>query len=122
MSTDIALAPLLNKESLIVALTAGVILQLAMVGAGHYMPPVKAGFAIGGMLISLMAGLLYVRLAQSGWAGACLGGAIAGGVCALIGIAVSVALKDVPSQILVFGTMGSTVAGLVGGAIARLMG
>ena len=121
MNPEAALAPLLNRENLIVATTAGLILQFAMVVAGHYSPPVKAGFAVGGMLISFLAGLLYARLAPAGWAGACIGGAIAGGACAVIAIAVSVSLKDVPPQILLLGTMASAVTGVAGGAIARLM-
>jgi peptidoglycan/LPS O-acetylase OafA/YrhL len=111
----------MNKENLLIATTVGLILQLLMVVAGHYMPPVKAKFALGGMLISLIAGAIYIRLEQQGWQGALLGGAIAGGVCALLAIAVSVSLKDVPAMILVVGTLGSVVAGLVGGTIAKLV-
>ena len=47
-----------------------------------------------------------------------LNGAIAGGVCALIGIAVSVALGDTAAPILAIGTIGSAVAGAIAGAIA----
>jgi hypothetical protein len=112
----------MNKENLIVAIVAGLILQLVMVVAGHYLPPIKEkGFAIGGMLISLLAGLLYVRLTHGGWADACIGGAIVGGVCAILAIAVSVSLKDVPAQILLLGTSASVVTGLIGGAAARLI-
>lgn len=111
----------MNKENLLIATTVGLILQLLMVVAGHYLPPVKAKFAVGGMLISLIAGAVYIRLEQQGWQGALLGGAIAGGVCAILAIAVSVSLKDVPAMILVIGTLGSVVAGLVGGAIAKLV-
>ena len=111
----------MNKENLLIATTVGLILQLLMVVAGHYLPPVKAKFAIGGMLISLIAGAIYIRLAQQDWMGALIGGAIAGGVCALLAIAVSVSLKDVPAMILVVGTLGSVVAGLAGGALAKLV-
>lgn len=111
----------MNKENLLIATTVGLILQLLMVVAGHYLPPVKAKFAMGGMLISLIAGALYIRLEQQGWQGALVGGAIAGGICALLAIAVSVSLKDVPAMILMVGTLGSVVAGLVGGAIAKLV-
>jgi hypothetical protein len=111
----------MNRENLLIATTIGLILQLLMVVAGHYMPPVKAKFAIGGMLISLIAGAIYIRLEQQGWPGAIIGGAFAGGVCALIAIAVSVSLKDVPAMILVMGTLASVVTGVVGGAIAKLV-
>jgi hypothetical protein len=122
MTPDSTASSLLGRDGLIIATTVGLILQFLMVVAGHYSAPVKASFAIGGMAFSLLAGLLYVRLAPGGWAGACLGGAIAGGVCAIIGIAVSVSLKDVPTQILWLGTSASVVTGLIGGAIGKVIG
>src|ERR1700722_13335405 len=122
MTPDSTASSLLGRDGLIIATTVGLILQFLMVVAGHYSAPVKASFAIGGMAFSLLAGLLYVRLAPGGWAGACLGGAIAGGVCAVIGIAVSVSLKDVPTQILWLGTSASVVTGLIGGAIGKVIG
>lgn len=122
MTPDNTASTLLGRDGLIIATTVGLILQFAMVVAGHYSAPVKASFAIGGMAFSLLAGLLYVRLAPGGWAGACLGGAIAGGLCAIIAIAVSVSLKDVPAQILWLGTSASVVTGLIGGAIGKVIG
>lgn len=109
----------MNPRPLAVALGVGVILQLVMVVAGHALPWVKDGFAIGGMGFSLLAGLIYVRLARSGWADTLIGGAIAGGGCALVGIAVSVALKDAPASLLALGTASSVVTGLIGAAAVR---
>ncbi len=57
-----------------------------------------------------------------GWGGALGGGALAGGLCAIIGIAVSAALGDVPPMILVMGTAASAVTGLIGGAVGKLIG
>jgi hypothetical protein len=111
----------MNKDNLLIATSVGLILQLVMVVAGHYMPSVKDKFAVGGMLISLVAGALYLRLAQQAWPGALSGGALAGGICALLAILVSVGLKDVPATILVIGTGASVVTGLIGGAIAKLV-
>jgi hypothetical protein len=51
------------------------------------------------MLISGVAGLLYARDAALGYGRGALGGAIAGGLCALIGIGVSVLLGDTPFSI-----------------------
>ena len=111
----------MNKDNLVTATAIGLALQLAMVVAGHYVASIKDGFAIGGMLISLLAGLLYARKALGNWGDALIGGAIAGGVCALIGIAVSFLLQDVPAMILVMGTAASAVTGLVGGAVGKLI-
>ncbi len=71
------------------------------------------------MLISLLAGLLYAWQARGRWGSSLGGGAIAGGVCAAIGIAPSVALGDTPVAVLGFGTLASVVAGLVGAAVAK---
>ena len=68
MTPESTASSLLGRDALIVATTVGLILQFAMVVAGHYSAPVKASFAIGGMLFSLVAGFLYFRLAPGGWA------------------------------------------------------
>ena len=60
-------------------------------------------------------------MARGGWAPSLGGGAIAGGVCAFIGIAVSAALKDVPPSLLILGTASSVVTGLIGGALGKLI-
>jgi hypothetical protein len=97
----------------------GTILQLAMVICGHWVEWIKMnGFAIGGVAISLIAGVIYARSARVARGTSAVNGAIAGGVCALIGIAVSFALGDVPALILVVGTLGSAVGGAIGGAVA----
>jgi hypothetical protein len=112
----------MNTRALFAAVGFGLIAQIAMVIAGHYIPSIKNNvFAIGGMLISLAAGLAYARDAMRGWGDSLIGGLIVGGTCAFVGIAVSVLLQDTPASILAFGTAGSALAGLVGGAIGKLM-
>ena len=110
------------NQALIIATGVGLIAQLAMVIAGLYVVFNKDNvFAIGGMVISLLAGLLFAKLAALGWTPSLVGGLVAGGACALLGIAVSVALKDTAPMILVVGTLGSAVAGLIGGAVGKLI-
>jgi hypothetical protein len=112
----------MDRSALIVATSVGLIGQLAMIVAGHYVPFVREKlFAILGMALSLLAGALYARLAHGAWPPSLIGGAIAGGACALIGIAPSVALGDTLVMILVFGTLSSAVAGAVGGALGKLL-
>ena len=104
-------APILQRATVV-----GTMLQLTMVVVGHYVPWVRDNvFMFGGMLISGVAGLLYARDAALGYGRGALGGAIAGGVCALIGIAVSVLLKDTPPFVLGLGTAISVLTGAVGG-------
>ena len=82
--------------------------------AGHYVPFIKNNvFAVGGLLISLAAGWLYAKAAIGGWRSSLIGGLIVGGACALLGIGVSVLLRDVPPGILVFGS-GTNVITLTG--------
>ncbi len=111
----------MNRKALINATVIGTVLQLAMVIVGHFVPAVAALFAPIGILLSLIAGLLYARAVKGSWSDSTLGGAIAGGVCALIGIAVSCLLGDVVPIILVIGTLSSVVGGVVGGAIGKLL-
>jgi hypothetical protein len=109
----------MNRQTLIKATAFGLVLQLIMVVSGHFIAPIKERFGIVGMLISLVAGVIYVRTTRGSWSDSAVGGALAGGICALIGIAVSCALGDVDALVLVYGTIGSAVAGLIGGAVAK---
>jgi hypothetical protein len=110
---------MIRSQSLIRATLIGTALQIVMVVAGHYSVFIAQHvFMFGGMAISAVAGLLYRNMA-GGYGGAALGGAIAGGACALIGIAVSVVLGDTAAVILAIGTLSSAVTGAVGGLIAR---
>lgn len=113
----------MNAKTLLIATGIGLALQLAMVIAGHYVPFIKNNlFAVGGMGISLVAGVIYGKMAAEAWGPSLIGGLVAGGACALLGIGVSVALKDTPAPVLAFGTLGSAVAGLIGGAVGRWLG
>lgn len=100
----------------------GSALQLMMVISGHYNEFIAQNvFAIGGMTISLLAGAGVGRTAASLGGGA-RDGAIVGGACALVGIAVSVVLGDVSAAILLVGTVSSTVTGAIGGLAAAFLG
>ena len=97
----------------------GTLLQLAMVLSGHWIEFIKLNvFAVGGMLISALAGVIYARSARVDRKKSAVQGALVGGLCALIGIVVSFILGDVPAGILVLGTLSSAVTGAIGGAIA----
>jgi hypothetical protein len=112
----------MNRHALLLATGGITVWQVVMVVLGHFIPAIAAFFALGGMGLSFAAGLIFARLARPGWTAALLGGAIAGGVSGLIGIAVSHLLGDVPASLLLFGTAGSAVAGLLGGVAGRLFG
>jgi hypothetical protein len=103
-------------RALLISTVIGTILQTAMVIAGHSNRSIAKLFAVGGMSLSLIAGVLYAMLARGDATGsAVVGGILAGAVCALIGIAVSYAFKDVPASLLALGTLSSAVTGAIGG-------
>ena len=99
------------------------VFQLAMVVVGHYVVFVKENvFAIGGMLISLVFGALWARAGARSAGHASLGGGLVGGICALIGIGVCVALGDTEAGVLLYGTAGSLFAGVIGGVVLYAVG
>ncbi|MDE1150745.1 MAG: hypothetical protein PW843_29705 [Azospirillaceae bacterium] len=108
------------ENILVRAVLIGTALQLAMVGAGHYMPVIADFFAVGGMAISALAGFIYGRT-RAGLSIAVVGGALVGGACAFIGILVSWELGDVPAVILALGTALSVFTGAMGGLLGRLL-
>jgi hypothetical protein len=113
----------LSTRPLVEATLVGTVLQVAMVVAGHYNAGVATLFAPMGMTISLLAGLMYALRARPGSkANGALGGAVAGGVCAFLGILVSFLLGDVPAAVLGFGTLSSVVTGAIGGLVGQVIG
>ena len=112
-----------NRAALVTATAACTFAQLAMVIAGHSNAAIAQQFAVLGVTISLIAGLLYaVRARHESRGGAALNGAIAGGVGALIGVIVSYALGDVTASILAIGTVSSAVTGALGGFAGSFFG
>jgi hypothetical protein len=111
----------LNNRALAAATLIGTVMQLTMTTVGHANPDVKNLFAVVGMGISLIAGILYTVISTEVITrDNVVGGLIAGAVCAFIGIAVSFFLHDVPASILVIGTAMSAVTGALGGWVGRL--
>ena len=112
----------MNSRAVLLATILGTVLQIAMVLAGHSNPSVAKLFAVGGMGFSLIAGVavaLFSRQSTSSVASLAAGGAIAGGVCAIIGILVSYILGDVPATLLALGTLSSVITGAIGGWLGK---
>lgn len=108
------MAQSVRSPTLVRGIAAGTVLQLVMVLSGHWVVAIASLFAVLGMAISALAG--WIAGAQSGTGGAAArDGAIAGAVCALIGIVVSYLLGDVPAGVILFGTISSAVTGAIGG-------
>jgi hypothetical protein len=99
----------------------GTVLQLGLAVSGHYDARVANLFAVGGMFVSLVAGLIFGRWsAGARQAIVIAGAAVAGAVCALVGILESYFLKDVPAWVIAFGPVSSAVTGAIGGFLGRI--
>jgi uncharacterized protein YndB with AHSA1/START domain len=111
-----------DTRALLLASLLGTVLQVAMVGAGHHNKSVASLFAVGGMGLSLGAGLLYAMWARGDSTSTfVVGGLAAGAICAFIGILVSHMLGDVPRSLLAFGTISSAVTGALGGWLGTFL-
>ncbi len=111
----------MNVKLLLWATAAGTALQLAMVTGGHRITAIKGMYLIGGLLFSAVAGALYARFSDATLMSDVIGGLIAGGICAFLGILVSHLLGDVPAPVLAFGALSSAIAGLIGAAITHYL-
>lgn len=99
----------------------GTILQLALAVAGHFSAWVAIHlFFFGRAMLSATAGYLYGLILGRGYGAGALGGAIAGGLCVVPGLVVSVLLGDSPAAIVTIATAISILTGAVGGAFGQM--
>ena len=112
---------MINGRILQRATTVGILLQVTMVVLGHYIVWIADNvFLFGGMFISGVAGLLYARDLDRGWKLGALGGIVAGAVCALVGVLVSVGFRDAPVSVIPFVGLSSALTGAVGGMFGQM--
>ena len=111
----------MDRQALAIAAVTGAAAQLILVLVGHFVAFVADNlFAVGGLAISLAAGLIYVRRAPDAER-PLLGGAAAGAICAFVGILVSILLGDVAAIILILGVLASAAAGAGGAALGEVL-
>lgn len=112
-----------NNSAFQRAITVGVLLLITFVVLSHYLPWLATQLLFATMLITGIAGLLYAREVARGYGIGALGGAFAGGICAVIGIALAVLLGDAssftlgpaPEMVMIVGTAISVLTGAIGG-------
>lgn len=96
-------------------------LEVVLVVAGHFSQWVELHvFQFGGMMIAAIAGYLYGMHSAKGWGASAFAGAIAGGTCGIIGIAVAVVLQELPMLALIVGTLICVLTGAVGGLFGQM--
>jgi hypothetical protein len=100
---------------------AGTVLQLILTAVGHCSPWVVIHlFLFGRAMLSATAGYLYGLILGRGYGAGALGGAIAGGLCVVPALALSVLLGDSPASMVSTGTGISILTGAVGGAFGQM--
>lgn len=102
-------APLLRWTGL------GAALQIAMVVTGHFVPQVAELFPVIGTGISLFAGVLFGARGATAFGNGAWGGALAGALCSVPGVAVSVGLGDVGPEVFGIAAASGAVTGALGG-------
>lgn len=97
------------------------LLQLVLAGAAHFVPgatPLLVLFAR--MMIAASAGYAYGLMLGKGYWRAALGGAIAGGLSVVPGLALSIVLSDSAAGFMATGTAIAILTGAVGGAFGQM--
>ncbi|HTQ12464.1 MAG TPA: hypothetical protein VMH86_01210 [Rhizomicrobium sp.] len=103
------------------AVTVGTLLQVTLAVLSHYSPWIyDNAYLFMGMMVSATASFLYARDVGPGHARGLLVGAVIGGACALVGLAVSVGLGDTTLHDFWLRTVISIVTGAVGGPFGQM--
>jgi len=113
----------LDAAALKRAVGVGTFVQLvtfAIAHVGNLLATYTVGFLFAGMMISATMGYLYALDVSKGYRLGAYGGAIAGGLCAALGIAISVVLGDMDARTLVVRTAISVLTGAVGGVFGQI--
>src|SRR5579862_4193447 len=88
------------------AIIVGTALQVSLAILAHISQWISLhALLFGAMMISAVAGYLYAQDVARGFAAGAFGGVIAGGVCGLFGVAVSIVLGDTDSSLLIQNTL-----------------
>ncbi len=112
---------MIDARILLRAAVIGTVLQFILAIAGHFSPWIAANlFMFGRMMCSATAGYLYGLILGRGYAAGALGGAIAGGLCVVPALAISVLLGDSEAAMVSIGTGISILTGGVGGAFGQM--
>jgi len=111
----------IDARTLLRCAFAGAVLQLVLAVAAHFVPWVAAhALLFGRMMCSATAGYLYGMALGRGYAAGALGGAIAGGLCIVPALALSVLAGDSPAAMVSVGTGIGILTGGIGGAFGQI--
>ncbi|HWY16440.1 MAG TPA: hypothetical protein VNX86_14995 [Rhizomicrobium sp.] len=112
---------LVDHRALERAILVGTLFQVVAVVIAHFSLWIEThALLFGGMMISATMGYLYAQEVARGYVKGACGGAVAGGLCAIIGMAPSVLLGDMTLKMLVVRTLISILTGAVGGIYGQM--
>jgi hypothetical protein len=112
---------MIDSRLLLRSAVAGLVLQLILTVSGHFFPWVAQNlFMFGWMMCSATAGYLYGLFLGRGFGAGALGGAIAGGMCVVPALAISVLLGDTQAGVVSTVTAISILTGAVGGVFGQI--
>lgn len=112
---------LIDPRILIRSALWGLLLQFLVAVIAHFSPWVAGHlFLFGRMMSSATAGYLYGMGIGRGYALGAFGGAIAGGLCAVPVIVLSVLVGDSQASMVSVGTGICMLTGVVGGAFGNM--
>jgi|HubBroStandDraft_6_1064221.scaffolds.fasta_scaffold1080260_2 hypothetical protein len=112
---------LVDHRALERAILVGTLFQVVAVVIAHFSLWIEThALLFGGMMISATMGYLYAQEVARGYVKGACGGAVAGGLCAIIGMAPSVLLGDMTPKMLGVRTLISILTGAVGGIYGQM--
>jgi hypothetical protein len=114
-------ATLVDNRALQRATIVGTLLQVVIVLLAHFSSWVEQhALLFGAMMISAVSGYLYAQEVAKGYGRGAYGGAIAGGICGLVGIGISLVLGDESPVALTVRLFVSVLTGAVGGVYGQM--
>ena len=112
---------LVDHRELERAILVGTLFQVVAVVIAHFSLWIEThALLFGGMMISATMGYLYAQEVVRGYVKGACGGAVAGGLCAIVGMAPSVLLGDMTPKMLGVRTLISILTGAVGGIYGQM--
>jgi len=112
---------MIDNSALRRAAIVGTVLQVALAILAHFSGWVALhALLFGCMMISATAGYLYAQDVALGYLAGALGGLIAGGICGLFGVALSVILGDSDAGQFISNVLIFLLTGAVGGLFGQM--
>ena len=111
----------LDQSALGRAMLVGTVLQVVLAILAHLSAWIALhALLFGAMMISAVSGYLYALDTGKGFAAGATGGVIAGGVCGLFGLAVSVVIGDTDPGLLIQNLVFFAFTGGIGGLFGQM--